>query len=83
MTEMINNIGNRMVTKARLVNRVLKDWYNGQLDSNLRSNAFYSEFQGMTQMLNAMHIEYSIEFAANTNARKMVAITIMGMRFEI
>ena len=81
MTEMINNAGNRMVHKARLVNRVLKDWYNGELKDNLRSNPFYSEFQGMRQMLTAMNIEYSIDY--DTNVEQMTAITILGTRFEI
>lgn len=81
MSEMINNVGNRMVTKARLVNRVLKDWYNGEMKSNLRSNPFYSEFQGMRQMLTAMDIEYSVDY--DDNVEQMTAITILGTRFEI
>ena len=81
MTEMINCIGNKMATKARLVNMVLRVFYDGELNSNLRSNPFYSEFQGMRQMLTAMHIEYSIDY--DDNVEQMTAITILGTLFEI
>lgn len=83
MGEMINNIGNRMVTKARLVNRLLKDQYNGEWKGSLRSNCFYSEFAGMRQMLDTMNIEYDIEYELDMPYLKMVALVIMGKRFEI
>lgn len=79
MTEMINNIGNRMVTKARLVNKVLEDWENGEC-KNLRSNPFYSEFQGMCQLLKAMDMEYDIQY--NDNLR-IAAIVITGKAFNV
>lgn len=80
MTEMINNIGNRMVTKARLVNKVLEDWENGKCES-LRSNPFYSEFSGMCQLLKAMNMEYDIRY--DTDSVKMVTIVIMGKPFNV
>lgn len=81
MKEMINNIGNRMVTKARLVNNVLESWESGEISGNLRSNPFYSEFQGMCQLLKAMDMEYDIQY--ESDAVRMTAIVIMGKTFAV
>ena len=81
MTEMINNIGNRMVTKARLVNKVLEEWETKGLDTPLRNNPFYSEFQGMCQLLKAMEMEYNIHY--DNDVIRMTAIVIMGKFFQV
>lgn len=81
MTEMINNIGKRMVTKARLVNMVLGSWYEDKVGGNLRNNPYYSEFQGMCQLLKAMEMEYDIQYDNDTV--HMTAIVIMGQTFEV
>jgi hypothetical protein len=79
--EMIDTIGSRMVTKARLVNRFLERWREGKEEGNLRAYPFYSEFQGMRQLLQAMGVVFDIEY--DDDAIKMTAITIMGERFEV
>lgn len=81
MTTMINNIGDRMVTKARVVNDFLESWMAGKEEGNMRRNPFYSEFQGMCQMLKAMEIDFDIEY--DSNVVKMTAITIMGKTFAV
>ena len=81
MTTMINNIGERMVVKARVVNQFMKDWLEGKEEGNLRRNPFYSEFRGMTEMLKAMEIEFDIEY--DEDVVSMTAITIMGKKFEV
>ena len=81
MTEMINNIGNRMATKARLVNNFLESWYKGEVSGNLRTNPFYSEFQGMCQLLKAMEMEFDIQY--DNDVVCMTAIVIMGKTFEV
>lgn len=81
MTHMINNIGERMTTKARVVNDFMESWLAGNEEGNLRKNPFYSEFQGMCQMLKAMEIDFDIEY--DEEVVKMTAITIMSKRFEV
>lgn len=81
MTEMINNIGERMTLKARIVNEFMENWLAGNEEGNLRRNPFYSEFQGMCQLLKAMGIEFDIGY--DEKVTRMTAITIMGKTFEV
>ena len=81
MTEMINNIGARMITKARLVNRFMESWLAGNEEGNMRSNPYYSEFQGMCQLLKAMDMEYEIQYSDDVS--KITAIVIMGKAFAV
>lgn len=81
MTELINNIGERMTIKARLVNDFVASWLEGKEEGNMRRNPFYSEFQGMCQLLKAMCIEFDIEY--DQEVTSMTAITIMGKRFAV
>lgn len=81
MTEMINNIGERMTIKARIVNDFMENWLAGNEEGNLRRNPFYSEFQGMCQLLKAMDIEFDIGY--DEKVTRMTAITIMGKTFEV
>lgn len=78
MNEMINKIGERLVNKGKLVNRYLQSC---EADENKRKNPFYSEFQGMLQLLKAMDMDYEIEWDAEV--KLMTAITVMGKQFEI
>ncbi len=80
MNKMINEIGNTLVIKMRVVNMVKRN-KEYILDNNIRTNPFYSEFVGMTQMLKVMDIEYDIDY--NEDVTQMTAITIMGKRFEV
>ena len=80
MKEMIKKIGESLVIKMRVVNMVRRN--NEYIfDNNIRTNPFFSEFVGMTQMLKAMDIEYDIDY--NEDVTQMTAITIMGTRFEV
>ena len=79
MREMIKKIGESMVIKMRVVNMVKKN--NDYFNSNIRTNPFYSEFVGMTQLLITMEIDFEIEW--NEDVTQMTAITIMGTRFEV
>ena len=81
MNKMINNIGNRMVTKARLVNDFMASWLEGKEEGNLRRNPFYSEFQGMCQLIKAMEMDFDIEY--DEKVVRMTAIVIMGKKFEV
>ena len=81
MNEMIKNIGERMTTKARLVNDFMASWLEGNEEGNLRRNPFYSEFQGMCQLLKAMDIDFNIEY--DNEVTSMAAITIMGKTFVV
>ena len=81
MKEMVNNIGERMTTKARLVNDFMASWLEGKEEGNLRRNPFYSEFQGMCQLLKAMEMDFEIEY--DDKITSMTAIVIMGNRFEV
>ena len=81
MNEMINNIGNLMVTKARLVNDFMEGWLEGKEEGNLRRNPFYSEFQGMCQLIKAMEMDFDIEY--DEKVVRMTAIVIMGKKFEV
>ena len=81
MSAMINNIGNRMVTTARLVNDFMASWLEGKEEGNLRRNPFYSEFHGMCQLIKAMDMDLDIEYDAEVV--KMTAIVIMGQRFAV
>ena len=83
MTNMINNIGDRMVTKARVVNEFMKSWVAGNEKGNMRENPFYSEFMGMCQLLKAMEIEFDLEHDLTTEALEIKTIVIMGKRFEV
>ena len=78
MKEMINNIGERMVTKMRIINMAKRD---GEYSSNFRKFPIYSEWVGMTQLLKAMEIDFEIDF--DEAVTYMTAITIMGTRFEV
>lgn len=80
MTTMINNIGDRMVSKARSVNFFIKDWLECKEEGSMRSNPIFSEFQGMKQLLKAMDIEFEIECNADL---QMTAIVIMGKTFKV
>ena len=77
-TEMINNIGDRLTTKMRVVN-LYKE--SGEFADNFRKCPFYSEFVGMTQMLKTLGIEFEIDW--DVNVSKMTAVTVMGKRFEV
>ena len=68
-----------MVIKMRVVNMVKEN--NDYFNSNIRTNPFYSEFVGMTQLLITMEIDFEIEW--NEDVTQMTAITIMGTRFEV
>lgn len=81
MSEMINNIGNRLVTKARCVNHVLEEWYSGKMSSPLRCNPHYSEFRGMLELVKTMGIDYAVIYSDDTTT--MTAIEIQGKMFEI
>jgi hypothetical protein len=81
MNAMINNIGERLVVKARVVNDFMESWLAGKEEGNLRRNPFYSELQGMLQMLKAMDIDFSIEY--DNEVVKMTAIVVMGKKFEV
>lgn len=78
MNEMITRIGERMITKMRIINAVVRD---GQYQANMRKCPFYSEFVGMTQLLKAMDIDYDIEY--DESVTYMIALVIMGKRFEV
>ena len=78
MKEMINNIGERMVTKMRIINAEKRD---GEYSDNFRKFPIYSEFVGMTQLLKAMEIDFEIDF--DETVTYMTAITIMGTRFDL
>lgn len=77
-TEMINNIGDRLVTKMRVVNLYKK---NGEYADNFRKCPFYSEFVGMTQMLKTLGVDFEIDWDASVT--QMIAVTVMGKRFEV
>ena len=79
MKEMINNIGETMVIKMRIVNTVKK---SGEYSDNLRKCPIYSELYGMIQTLKCMEIDFDIEWNSE-NLDEMTAITIMGNRFEV
>ena len=81
MTHMIDNIGDRMTTKARLVNDFMKSWILGNEEGNLRRNPFYSEFMGMCQLLKAMEIDFEFEY--DMDVTTIQTIIIMGKRFEV
>lgn len=78
MKEMINNIGDRMVTKMRIINHERRD---GGYSDNFRKFPIYSEWVGMTQLLKAMEMDYYIDY--DETVTYMTAITIMGTRFEV
>lgn len=78
MKEMIKNIGDRMTTKMRIINSVVRD---GQYKNNIRKCPIYSEWVGMTQLLKTMEIDFEIEY--DETVTYMTAITIMGQRFDV
>lgn len=80
MKKMIENIGNRIVTKIRLVNQAKRDENGSFYENNIRLNPFYSELQGMLQLLKTMDVEFEIDY--DETVTYMTAITIMGQRFE-
>lgn len=79
MNEMIKNVGETVITKMRIINRVRKD---GEYAGNLRKCPIYSEFYGMIQTLKCMDIDFEIDWNPN-NLDEMTAITINGKRFEV
>lgn len=70
MTQMINNLGDRMVTLMRVVNIF-----------GLSGNKLAHELNGMNMALKAMDIEF--EYSYNEAVDQYTAITIMGKRFEV
>lgn len=76
--EKINDIGEHLVTKMRIVN-IYKE--SGEYADNFRKCPFYSEFVGMTQMLKTLGIEFEIDY--DLMVSKMAAVTVMGKRFEV
>lgn len=76
--EMITNIGDRLVTKMRVVN-IYKA--GGEYADNFRKCPFYSEFVGMTQMLKTLGIDFDIDWDASVT--QMTAVTVMGKRFDV
>lgn len=78
MKEMINNIGESMVTKMRIINSEKRD---GRYANNFRKFPIYSEWVGMTQLLKAMEMDFEIDY--DETVTYMTAITIMGIRFDV
>ena len=78
MNEMITKIAESMTTKMRIINSEIKD---GRYTNNLRKFPIYSEFVGMTQLLKTMDIDFEIEY--DETVTDMIAIVIMGKRFEV
>jgi hypothetical protein len=79
MGTMINNIGETMICKMRIINRARKD---GEYTDNIRKCPTYSEFYGMCQTLKCMDINFDIEWNSE-NLDEMTSITIMGTRFDV
>lgn len=79
MKEIINRIGQVAVCKMRLINRVRKD---GEYEDNLRKYPIYSEFYGILQTLKCMEMDFEIDWNPD-DVYEMIAITIMGMRFDL
>jgi len=76
--EMIKEIGETMVTKMNLINRVKR---TGEYKDNMRKCPWYSEFYGMIQMLKIMNVNYDIDW--NEDITEMIAITLNGQRFDL
>ena len=83
MTEMINRIGERLITKMSVINLYTKEWAEDErrFNESRKLNKFDHEFRGMTDMLKTMGIDFEIEY--NEAVTEMTAITIMGKRFEV
>ena len=69
MKDMINNLGERMVTLMRVVNIY-----------GMSGNKLAYELHGMTMALQAMDIEFEFDFTENVDQYK--SITIMGIKFD-
>lgn len=82
MKEMINNIGERLIHKMRVINICTREFANDErrFSEPRKLNKFDHEFRGMLDILKTMGIEFEIEY--NDDVTEMTAITIMGQRFE-
>lgn len=68
--EMINNLGERMVTLMRVVNI-----------EGLSGNKLAYELNGMVMALKAMNIDYDFDF--NNEVTQYTAVIINNIRFDV
>lgn len=83
MNTMIENLGKRMVVKAKMVNHYAKAWSvdERRFNESRELNKFDHELRGMIQAIEAMDMEFSMEYDANVV--EITAIVIMGYRFNV
>lgn len=83
MNEMIGNLGRRMSALARVCNISKREWSKDERRfTEVRPRTrFDHEFHGMEMAIEAMGIEFNIEYSGET--LEMTAIIIMGKRFDI
>lgn len=83
MEKMINDLAERMLVKARVINMYARKWAvdERRFTESREQNKFDHEFSGMIQAVKAMGIALDIEY--DENVVEMTAIIIMGKKFLV
>ena len=82
MNEIINKIGKRMAIKATAVNHTIRSgMLEAAYNNDLARIPSFNEFSGMTQILDALEVAYSVDYSKRTRCIK--SINILGNRFAV
>ena len=83
MEKMINDLAERMLVKARVINMYERKWSTDErrFTKSRELNKFDHEFSGMIQAIKAMGITIDIEY--DENVVEMTAINLMGKKFLV
>ena len=83
MTEMLDNLAERMISKIQVINLYTVEWADNEkrFTESRPLNKFDHELRGMTDAMKAMGIEF--EFKYNADVTEITAITIMGKRYKV
>ena len=83
MTEMLNNLAERMITKIRIVNTHRRFWAKDKrrFTESRPFTKIDHELTGMEHALKAMGIPFEYDF--DDEVVEITAVTIMGNRYEI
>ena len=83
MEKMINDLAERMLVKARVINMYARKWSTDErrFTESRELNKFDHEFSGMIQAIKAMGITIDIEY--DEKVIEMTAINLMGKKFLV
>ena len=82
MREIIEKLGNRMVTLIRVVNINRRDYELGNVRFYRLLTKYDHELEGMTMAIEAMGLDYNFEYDKYMSD-VITAVIIEGMRFNV